>query len=132
MVTGPSSNYGTEEEKNKIRKIVEQRGLAGVANTTKWNELLTFMRERDGWTPSFKTKWLINGYVSDWDSEWWYHPSTIPFVGVEWLDMRLSPGEDDSWITEKLKSIGLDHEKVGDIIRVWGYHPKSYDGLEGH
>jgi hypothetical protein len=35
-----------------------------------------------------------------------------------------------SEIVADLKKIGFEFEKVGDVVRIWGYLPKSYDGLE--
>jgi len=148
----PSAGYGSEEEKDELRKIVERRGLVGVANNSKWNELITFMdyleevtpqnkyRHKWKWKPPFRYKW-ISGYISDWGREW-YETLPRPFVGVEWFDiwtietqgrgalLSLRVIDHSSWIIKELESIGLDYEKIGNIIRVWGYYPKSYEALD--
>lgn len=65
----PLADAGELEEKKKVRAIVQKRGLVGAANNTKWNELITFMRQKDGWRPSYRYKW-VNGFLSGWDVEW--------------------------------------------------------------
>ena len=126
-----------KEEKEKIQKVLEERQLAGAANNTKWNELITAMREKEGWRPSYRYKW-IDGYISAWDVEWWYH-LPFPFIGVEWFDIGLHQTvktgrlvkdkiiDHSEWITELLDKIGFDYEVFGDVARIWGYYPKSYE-----
>ncbi|MCW7753489.1 hypothetical protein OOT00_05745 [Desulfobotulus sp. H1] len=131
------ADTGTSEEKENIRATVARRGLCGAANNTKWNELITFMRQQVEWRPSYRFKW-INGHISSWDTEWWYH-LPFPFMGVEWFDIglrqerprgRLIKNEviDHSpWILKKLREIGFEHEASGDVVRIFGYLPKSLE-----
>lgn len=136
-MTGPLAGAGSDELKARLRAIAAQRGLAGAANNTRWNELIALMRHRDGWRPSYRYKWL-EGYLSPWDVEWWYH-LPFPFVGVEWFDMSLQQRirvgqlvadkvvDHAQWILPKLEEIGFEHEVSGDVVRIWGYLPKSYE-----
>jgi hypothetical protein len=71
----------TQEYKEKINALIQSRGLVRAASNTKWNELVTFFRELDGWTPGYRAK-LVNGVISDWDVEWFAH-LPFPFVGIE-------------------------------------------------
>lgn len=121
------------EDKEKVISIARRKFLGALANDTKWNELLTFVRGLDGWRPSYRSKW-INGYVSGWDVEWFYH-LPFPFVGVEWLDIGLHEHGATKQITvdhsevilRKLAEIGFEFEAKRDIARIWGYFPKSYE-----
>ncbi|MES2820884.1 MAG: DUF6678 family protein [Pseudomonadota bacterium] len=137
MNNAPLADTGTPHEKEKIRGIVAKRGLAGASNDTKWNELITFMRQQDEWHPSYRCKW-VSGHISGWDVEWWYH-LPFPLMGVEWFDIGLHQErqkdrlikdeiiDQSSWIIEKLKEIGFEHEVSGDVVRIFGYLPKSYE-----
>ncbi|WP_157314669.1 DUF6678 family protein [Chitinibacter sp. GC72] len=125
------------EDKDKIAAQARQKFLGALANNTKWNELISHMRSLDGWRPSYRSKW-VNGFVSGWDIEWFYH-LPLPFVGVEWLDIGLHEHvyrgrllhpaivDHSPEILTKLKEIGFEFEARGDVVRIWGYHPKSYE-----
>ncbi|CDG83303.1 putative uncharacterized protein [Janthinobacterium agaricidamnosum NBRC 102515 = DSM 9628] len=123
----------------KSHAMTEQRSLPGAADNSKWNALIRFMRQRDGWTPSYRHK-SVDGHISNWEVAWCNH-LPFSFLCVEWLDLgihqRIHAGplpEPDiinhaAWICPKLIEIGLEHEVVGDIVRIWGHLPKSYDAL---
>jgi hypothetical protein len=121
------------EEKEKVIAMARKKFAGALANDTKWNELLTFMRGLEGWQPSYRSKW-VNGYVSEWDVEWFYH-LPFPFVGVEWLDIGLHERatakqkaiDHSALILGKLADIGFEFEAKGDVARIWGYYPKSYE-----
>ena len=112
---------------DKIKRIVVTKQLGGLANNTKWNELISFIRDKEKWKPSYRTK-SITGYVSDWDTEWYYH-LPFPFISVEWFDISLSSNTNEStdWIIHLVEKIGFEFEVKEDILRIWGYAPKSYD-----
>ena len=131
------ADTGSDEEKAKIRDLLQKRGLGGVANDTKWNELISFFRAKDDWCPSYRYKW-VNGHISGWDAEWWSH-LPFPFVGVEWFDIGLHQKihvgrlieektiDHSEWILLKLKEIGFEYEVGNDVVRIWGYMPKSFE-----
>ncbi len=135
----PMADAGSQNGnlKEKILKTVEQRQLVGAANNVKWNKLLTFMREREDWQPSYRYK-LVEGHTSNWDVEWCYH-LPFPFVGVEWFDIGLHQNirvgrlvddkivDHSEWITALLQEIRFEFEQAGDVVRIWGYLPKSYE-----
>ncbi len=76
-----------EAMRRKIRLAVTTRNRASAANNTKWDELIDYFRERDGWSPSYHFKY-VTGYISGWDVEWFCR-LPFPFVGVEWFDIGL-------------------------------------------
>jgi len=125
------------EDLKKIRSQIEKRNLVGASNSTKWDELISFIRGFSTWRPFYRYKSVFGG-ISKWDNEWSHH-LPFPFVGIEWFDIglhehvhvgRLLPtniiDHSESIIT-KLKEIGFDFEMAGDIVRIWGYLPKSYE-----
>jgi len=124
------------DEREKLRRIVSQRGLCGLANDTTWDQFITAMRARSDWRPSYRCK-CIDGPPSDWDAEWFYH-LPFPMLSVEWLDLfclqeirvhRLPPQVDvidhAAWIEELVRGVGLDYRKGEKMIRIFGYSPRS-------
>lgn len=125
-----------DEIRSAIRSAVTSRNLARSSNNTRWNELITYFRQRDGWRPSYRSK-TVAGHISGWDVEWFYH-LPFPFASVEWFDIglseilpskgRLLPRETidhTNEISDVLRTIGFEFEICGDVARVWGYLPKS-------
>lgn len=125
------------DDKEKIASQARRKFSGALANDTKWNEIIEYVRGFEGWRPSYRSKW-VNGHISGWDTEWSYH-LPFPFVGVEWLDIGLHESiakgrliapqiiDHSSAILEKLKEVGFDFEVKGDVVRIWGYYPKSYE-----
>ena len=128
------------DERAKIKRVIVQRGLAGLANDTKWDEFVDAMRSREGWKPSYRCK-CVDGPPSDWDVEWFYH-LPFPLISVEWLDiafvqeekrnLMLPPLATDHspWIEPLLKKVGLDYRKGKSMIRIFGYSPRSTELFE--
>ena len=137
--TQPQASTGSEIEKSKIRAVVSERCLSGCANDLKWGQLLDAMRLRNGWKPSYRFK-CVDGPSSDWDVEWWCH-LPFPMMSVEWLDISFvqeirtgkytAPKRIDhsTWILAILEDAKFCYDTVDDIIRIFGYLPKSHDGL---
>lgn len=130
-----STSHG---ERERMQRIIARRGLGGLANDTKWNELIWSMRDREGWCPSYRFK-CLDGPPSPWDSEWFYH-LPFPFISVEWLDIgrlqririhRLPPQinviDHSSWIEPLLRAIGLDYQTGAEMYRIFGYSPRNLD-----
>ncbi|OPA87980.1 hypothetical protein BFW88_18465 [Pseudomonas fluorescens] len=129
-----------QNDKNRkcIQATVTARNLAGAANNTKWNELITHFRQCEGWTPSYRSK-SITGHISEWDVEWFYH-LPFPFAYVEWFDIGLwqqAPSlgvllpatyiDHTDEISKVVANIGFEFEVQGDVLRIWGYLPKCYE-----
>ena len=125
------------DEKAKLRRIIVERGLCGLANDTKWDEFISAIRQSDGWIPRFRFR-CLDGYVSRWDSEWSYH-LPFPFLSVEWFDVESHrdpyPGiqrppdttDQSPWLTTLLDGIGLDYLRGVTSIRIFGYSPRNLD-----
>lgn len=124
--------------RDKLRRIVAARGLGGLANDTKWDEFINTMRTHQGPKPSFRFK-CIDGPPSRWDTEWSYH-LPFPLISVEWFDignkrtvwephrLKLSTVvEDLEWLIPILAGIGLDYRVGNEMIRIFGYTPRSLE-----
>ena len=136
----PSAKSGwPPEERARLKRVVERRGLCGLANDTKWNELIAAMRAREGLTPKFRCKCIDAPPGKQWDGEWFYHPP-FPLISLEWLDVevleeqtehRLPPRvhvkDRTGWIEELLRRVGLDYLQGERMIRIFGYSPKDMD-----
>src|SRR5882672_2984763 len=72
-------------EREQIQRLIATRQLCGLANDTKWNELIEAMRQRTDRWPSYRFK-CVDGPPSGWDVEWFYH-LPFPMISVEWLDI---------------------------------------------
>ncbi|HEY0062953.1 MAG TPA: DUF6678 family protein [Telluria sp.] len=132
-------NAGTahnDETRKKIASAVRARNLARASNNTRWDELINHFRQVEGWRPSYRSK-AVTGNISDWDVEWFYH-LPFPFAIVEWFDIGLwetlpakgrllaSPVIDHTEeISKVVAAIGFEFEVRRDVLRIWGYLPKS-------
>ncbi|TNF80010.1 hypothetical protein FGE05_23085 [Pseudomonas sp. ICMP22404] len=135
----PTAGAGHDDAtRRKVKAAVTARNLTSASNNTKWNELISHFRQREGWRPSYRYK-PVTGYVSDWDTEWFYH-LPFPFAGVEWFDIgvfesgpcvgHLLAGavvDHSDEIAEVVGQIGFEFEVCGGVLRIWGYLPKTYE-----
>jgi hypothetical protein len=126
------------EDRAKLKRLIANRGLCGLANDTKWDEFISAMRARAGWRPSYRYK-CIDGPPSQWDTEWFYH-LPFPMLSVEWLDvafrqeteehrlpLRVSVTDHSVQLEELLRCVGLDYQKGATMIRIFGYSPKNVE-----
>jgi hypothetical protein len=131
----------------QVKRVIQRRGLGGLANDTKWEEFIVGIRTLFGigqdhaWHPSYRFK-LVDGEPSGWDVEWWYH---LPYlkIAVEWFDVahlqevrdqRMPPNirviDHGPRIVELLQRVGLAFEVGKTMIRVFGYAPKNMDEFD--
>jgi hypothetical protein len=127
-------------ERDRLKRLIAREGLVGLANDTKWDELISAMRCREGWRPSYRVR-CVDGPVSDWDVEWSYH-LPFPMISVLWLDLafvRLTarpgwPGpaavDHSPWLLDLLQRIGLDFRAGEKMIRVFGYAPRELEHFD--
>lgn len=126
------------EARKKIDAAVAARNLGSVSNDTRWDELINYFRRETGWRPLYRSK-SVTGYTSAWEVEWFYH-LPFPFASVEWFDIclweevrakgrLLAPSKIDHTdeILKFVEKVGFEFEVRGDILRIWGYMPKSYE-----
>lgn len=124
--------------RKRIDDAVFARNLGRASNNTRWDELISHFRNQSGWRPSYRSR-SVFGHISGWDAEWFYH-LPFPFASVEWFDIGLYEGvpaegrllrpgviDHTEEISSVVDSIGFEFEVRSDILRIWGYSPKSYE-----
>jgi hypothetical protein len=124
--------------RKKIDAAVSSRNLARASNNTRWDELISYFRNQTGWRPSYRSK-SVTGYLSGWDVEWFYH-LPFPFASVEWFDIGLYEGlpaeerllkprviDHTEEISNVVQTIGFEFDVRDDVLRIWGYLPRSYE-----
>ena len=102
---------------SKCRRKAEEEGFASLMNDTKWKELCFAFAAFDK-KPAWRTKDLLNGYVSEWDSEWFHHVGPN-YCTIEWLeiDSKDCPRKE---IENVLLKVGAPYE-ISDLFKVVGY-----------
>ncbi|AZZ98489.1 hypothetical protein ELR70_16045 [Pseudoalteromonas sp. R3] len=116
----PMANAVSDENYVKeAKRAIAKKQLVGALNNTKWNELISEVREFSE-KPCYRTK-VVTGYISGWENEWHYH-LPFPLLCVEWIDIDYS-----EQVLTLVKKIGMEFEATNSVIRIWGYFPKRYD-----
>lgn len=93
--------------------------LHPVMNNTKWEELRLSMYESDN-----SIKWRvknIDGDISNWDAEWFYHFKLGGYETIEWLEIQVDDENVKTEVINKLKRIHVPGEIKGNSIFVYGY-----------
>ncbi|PAS96292.1 MAG: hypothetical protein BSR46_15670 [Candidatus Dactylopiibacterium carminicum] len=124
-----------------MKKVASERRLGGLANDTKWDELILWVRAQTDYRPEHRFKRIDSAHVSNWDSEWHFH-LPYPLSSIEWLEISflrikhratLVPHitEDHSALIESvLQTIGLDYVKGRSAFRIFGYAPRNLHDFE--
>lgn len=83
----------------KVQRIIEQKGLYSYMNNTKWDELITAVREEMPFPPPYKMK-FVTETVEDWEQDfkedvyylcYWCgeeFPTKDYYFNIEWLKVR--------------------------------------------
>ena len=137
MNNAESSQFDLDAELTKLRRVVEAKKLGGLANDTKWKELIESCYSMSWKGPFYRYKCIDCDYVSELDCEW--HAIPYPFMAIEWLDIQftesvqrggLLPKENidhSHEIEDVLHKIGFDYKKGKECFRVFGYAPRNED-----
>ena len=89
-------------------------------NNTKWKEIQEAMYGLQH-SPQWRTRCVTNEYISDWDSEWFYHFSEGGFKNIEWVEIKIENEEQSQHVLSSLKSIHVPGIKTENGFRVYGY-----------
>lgn len=130
--------FDLEAEIRKLRSVIFARSLGGLANDTKWKELIESCYSMDWNGPFYRCKCIDSDYVSKLDGEW--HAIPYPFMAIEWLDIkfveRIQCGllpekiiDHSSEIEEVLLKIGFDFKKGQECFRIFAYAPRVEAGF---
>jgi len=87
---------------------------------TKWNELRLAMYDLKP-TPAWRTKCWENGYISEWDKEWFYHFSLGGYELIEWVEIHIESKEQKEKVLSELVRVHVPTEEMSEGFRVYGY-----------
>jgi len=90
-------------------------------NNTKWRELQLAMHQLKELSPQWRTCCITNGYVSDWDGEWYYHFSEGGFQDIEWLEIKVDSLEQKDLVFSELKKIHVPGQESEYGFKVFGF-----------
>jgi hypothetical protein len=94
-------------------------------NDTKWEEIKEAMNEYPA-TVLWRVKNIDNGFLSNWDAEWFYHFRLGGYDTIEWLEIKVDNEEMKNEVVSILRKIHVPGEVLKDSIKVYGY---SKDGF---
>jgi hypothetical protein len=101
--------------------------MNGIMNNTKWNEVRLAMYNLP-YIIKWRTKDAKNGYISNWDVEWYYHFMIGGYKTIEWLEIELTQETKESVLNE-LKKIHVPAEVLESSVKVYGYKDGNVDYL---
>jgi hypothetical protein len=101
----------------RCRRKAEEGGYASLMNDTKWRELCVAFAGFDK-KPAWRTRDLLTGHISEWDTEWFHHVGPH-YCSIEWLeiDVRGCPEEKIRTVLEHVGAPFDDSER----LKVLGY-----------
>ena len=103
---------------NQCRRKAESDGLVSLMNDTKWKELC-FAFSGFQPRPAWRTRDLLNGYLSHWDREWFHHVGP-DYCSIEWLEIDPKDCDRDK-IISVLHQVGAPFEESQQYFRLIGY-----------
>jgi hypothetical protein len=97
--------------------------LHSVVNHTKWDELRLGLYELGKLAPSFRTKSVSTGHITNWDSEWFYHfrDTDGTYDYCEWVEIKIVTPEQDAAVLAVLKAVHVPGHRIEGGFRVYGY-----------
>jgi hypothetical protein len=139
-------------EKARILKNIElqvrEQQLVGLANDTKWNELIACMRGIGDLSYPGKARWrstVLNRYMAPWEAAWEYHLpfplrsvlcldiSCIDIVSIKASKAFVPDFElvDHSTALEAvIRRIGFDYKLGKKMLRIFGYAPRAMQNFD--
>ncbi|WP_443750500.1 DUF6678 family protein [Asticcacaulis solisilvae] len=93
--------------------------LHSVMNNTKWEELRHAMHALDAVIP-WRCKALGRSYISDWDTDWFYHFRLGGYNDIEWTEIRFKHDAAEAVMTA-LARLSLPYESSEFGVKVFGY-----------
>jgi hypothetical protein len=95
-------------------------GVASAMNNTKWDKIRLAMAALDP-SPSYRTRCIDNGYISNWDHEWLYHFQIGGYECIEWLEISCETEQEKSNVLNALKKIHIPGETTPTGFMIYGY-----------
>jgi hypothetical protein len=91
-----------------------------VMNDTKWDELRLAMYSLGEHHPRWRTK-DVSGYLSPWDSEWYYHFREGGYATIEWVEICVNSPAQEVAVLSALRAVHVPGERLEHGFRVYGY-----------
>jgi len=104
---------------------MNENNLSSLMNNTKWKEKRNAMIGYPR-TTKWRTKDIRTGYLSEWDSEWFYHFSEGGYKTIEYLEIRFENQEMKSEILKLLMKVHVPGELKSESIIIYGYKEKGH------
>jgi len=95
--------------------------LIALMNNTKWDELRLAMYQLGALAPQWRTCCVENGYISEWDREWFYHFQSCSYASIEWVEIKFITYEQEMAVSKAISKIHLPGEKTENCYRIYGY-----------
>jgi hypothetical protein len=92
-----------------------------VMNDTKWDKLRIAMYELGPLSPKWRTLDTENGYLSPWDSEWYYHFRDGGYRTIQWVEIAVTTEAQRETVLSQLAKIHLPGEETESGFRIFGY-----------
>lgn len=96
-----------------------------LMNNTKWEEIRLAMYEYPA-TTKWRLKNIDNGYLINWDSEWFYHFRSGGYNNIEWLEIKVDDEEMKIAVTNILRKIHVAGEILKNSIKIYGYKKDEF------
>ena len=140
MVNTKTLSIEPDDGRKKLRNIASLLKLGGLANDTKWKELVESCYAVDWQVPLFRCKCIDSNFISKWERDWYAIPQ--PFMAIEWIDINCIEVNVDRGLLNLIKinrateienillRIGLEHKRGVNTFRVFGYAPFNTEGFD--
>jgi len=96
-----------------------------LMNNTKWEEIRLAMFEYPI-SVQWRVKNIDNGYISNWDGDWFYHFRLDGYDTIEWLEIKVNNDEVKNDIVRILRKIHVPGEVFKDHIKIYGYKKDGF------
>lgn len=97
--------------------------LVPVMNDIKWEELRRAVCELEGLPPAFRSKCWSNGFISEWDREWYGHFRLGGYEDIEWFEIRFNSEQQSNTMNAILAMVHVPVETIESGVGVYGYIP---------
>ena len=96
-----------------------------LMNNTKWEEIRLAMLKYPSATV-WRTKDICNGYLSNWDGEWFYHFKLGGYDNIEWLEIKVDDDKSKNEVVNILREIHVPGEVLINSIKIYGYKKDGF------
>jgi hypothetical protein len=92
-----------------------------ILNNTKWDEVRLAMYGLGELSPQWRTKDVMNGYLSPWDGEWFYHFRSGGYQYIHWVEIKVDSLDLRDAVIDALAKIRVPGTTSEFGFKVFGY-----------